>query len=111
MIILDNRIRMDRRYRLIAAVETIPTAAVLNGVCYSGFELLGPTARKARLVWNFLSFYVTIILTFTYCHERILVTVHRQADVMAAHSCQGSNTAPDHSDKIQTSDRTMRYLI
>jgi len=48
---------MDRRYRLIAALEIIPTAAVLNGVCYSGSELLVPTAHKARLVWNFLSFF------------------------------------------------------
>jgi len=88
---------------VIAAADIIPTAVVINGVCYSGFHLLNPTIVKARLVWEFLSLYVTIILIFTYCYGRILVVIRRQARVMAAHSGHGSNTVQDQTKKIQNS--------
>ena len=43
-------------------------------------------------------------MIFIFCYGRILVTIRRQARVMAAHSGQGSNTAQDHqSNKIQSS--------
>jgi len=81
----------------------IPTTFVANGVCYSGILFLSPTGRKAYLIWDFLSFYVTDLLIFIYCYGRILVVIRRQARVMAAHSGHGSNTAQDQSNKIQTS--------
>jgi len=81
----------------------ISTAAVVNGVCYSGMFVLSETARKAYAIWDFLSFYVIIILIFIFCYGRILMAIRRQAKVMAAHSAGGSNTAQDQSHKIQTS--------
>jgi len=88
---------------VIAAADVIPTAVVINGVCYSGSDLLNPMAAKARLVWEFLSLYVTIIFIFTYCYGRILVVIRRQARVMAAHSGHGSNTVQDQTKTIQNS--------
>jgi len=86
-----------------SAGVAIPTTSVVNGLCHSGFLFLSPTPRKAYLIWEFLSFYVTTLFVFTYCYGRILVVIRRQARVMAAHSGQASNTAHDQSSKIQTS--------
>ena len=88
---------------VIAAVETVPTIAVLNGVCYTGIYFLSEAARKVDAILDFVVFYVLILLIFIFCYGRILLVIHRQAKVMAAHSCQGSNIAQDHSNKIQTS--------
>ena len=87
---------------VVAAAETVPTATVINGVCYSGMFLLSETARKVYM-WGFLSFSVGIILIFVFCYGRILVAIRRQAKVMAAHVGPRLNTAQDQSNKIQTS--------
>jgi len=81
----------------------IPTSGVVNGVCYAQSFWKSKTARVAYGLYNFLSFYLVILLIFVYCYGRILVVIRRQARVMAAHSGQGSNAAQDHSNKIQTS--------
>jgi len=88
---------------VITAALIIPTTAVVNGVCYSGVSFLSKTARIAFSIWDFLSFYVIILLISIFCYGRILMAVRRQAKVMAAHSAGGSNTAQDQSNKIQTS--------
>jgi len=86
-----------------SAALVIPTTSVVNGLCHSGIFFLSPTGRKAYLIWDFLSFYVTNLFLFTYCYGRILMVIRRQARVMAAHSGQTSNTAQDQSNKIQNS--------
>jgi len=86
-----------------SAALAIPTTSVVNGLCHSGIFFLSPTGRKAYLIWDFLSFYVTTLFVFTYCYGSILVVIRRQARVMAAHSGQASNTAEDQLSKIQTS--------
>jgi len=88
---------------VITAAVTIETTAVVNGVCYSGTFFLSKMARKVYGVWDFLSFYVIIMLIFIFCYGRILMTIRRQAKVMAAHSADGSNTAQDQLHKIQAS--------
>ena len=87
----------------ITAAVIIPTTAVVNGVCYSGTFFFSKTARKVYGIWDFLSFYVIILLIFIFCYGRILMAIRRQAKVMAAHSAGGSNTAQDQLNKIQTS--------
>jgi len=88
----------------ITVATIIPTTAVVNGVCYSGMFFLSKTGRKVFGIWDFLSFYVIILLIFILCYGRILMVIRHQARVMAAHSdAGGSNTAQDQSNKIQTS--------
>jgi len=82
----------------------IPTSGVVNGVCYAQSFWKSEAARVAFGIYNFLSFYLIILVIFVYCYGRILVVIRRQARVMAAHSGhQGSNTTQEHSNKIQTS--------
>jgi len=88
----------------VAAAVTASTTAVVNGVCHARRFFESPAAQKAFGVWNFLSFYLVILLIFVYCYGRVLVVVRRQARVMAAHGGgHGSNTAQGHLNKIQTS--------
>jgi len=88
---------------VIAAAITVQTTTVENGVCYTGVFLLDETAHKLYSIYDFLSFYVIILLIFIFCYGRILVVIRRQARVMATHGGQGSNFAQDQSNKIQTS--------
>jgi len=94
----------------IAAGEMVPTATVINGVCYSGMFLLSEMARKAY-VWGFIFFDVIVISIFVFCYGRILVVIRRQAEVMAAHVGPRLNTAQDQSNKIQTSVIKTMILI
>ena len=87
---------------VLAAATVIPTTAVVNGVCYARRFFRSQAAEKAFGIWNFMSFYVIILLVFIFCYGRILVAIRRQASVMAAHNAGGSNTAQDQSNKIQT---------
>ena len=88
---------------VIAIAVTIHTTDVLDGVCYTQFFWKSQAARTTYGIWYFLSFYVIIILVFTFCYGRIFVAVHRQARVMAAHSGgPGSSTAQTQSKKIKT---------
>jgi len=87
---------------VIAVTAVFPTTALVNGVCFARRVYKIPMARKAFAIWNFLSFYIIILLICVFCYGRILVVIRRQARVMAAHSGQGSNTTQDQSNKIQT---------
>jgi len=88
---------------VIAAAGTIPTTSVVNGACYSEIFFLSQTALKAYTIWDFLSFYVIILLIFIFCYGHILVAIRCQAKVMAAHTGQGSSTTQDRSNRRQTS--------
>jgi len=88
---------------LIAVAGRIPSTSVVNGVCYSGVFFLSQTARKAHTIWDFLSFYVIILLIVIFCYGRILVVIRHQAKVMAAHSGQGSGITQDQLNKTQIS--------
>ena len=71
---------------VIVAALMIPTNAIVNGVCTSGLMGLSATALKVYSFWDFLSFYVIILMIFIFCYGRILVTIRRQARVMVAHT-------------------------
>jgi len=88
---------------VIAAAVIIPTTAVVNGDCYPVTFFSSTAGRKAYAVWDFLSFYVIMLLIFIFCYGRILMAICRQARVMAAHNAGGSNTAQDQLNKTQTS--------
>jgi len=73
------------------------TTTVIDGVCYSMIysndyiRFLGSIA---------LSSYYIILLIFIFCYWRILLVVHRQANIMAVHAAAGAGT-PQMS-QIQT---------
>ena len=87
---------------VITVGVVVPSITVVNGVCYAGMLFLDQTARKIYIIWDFLSFYVIMLLIFIFCYGRILMAIRRQAKVMAAHSGKGSNTVQDQTNKIQT---------
>jgi len=86
-----------------AASVTIPTTAVVNGVCRFRVFFKSKAAQTVYGIWSFLSFYVIILFILIFCYGRILITIRRQATVMAACSGQESSHAQDQSNKIQTS--------
>ena len=78
------------------------TAAV-NGVCYSSVFYDSDVHRIVCYIWYIVSFYVVIIIIFSFCYGRILVTVRRQARVMASHDATGSSTTQTQSHQLQSS--------
>jgi len=78
------------------------TSTVLDGKCYAYAIWSSTAARVLFCIWNFLSFYVVILLIFLFCYWRILVVIRRQASVMAGYSAAGPSTAQTHSNQIQT---------
>ena len=66
------------------------TSAVIDGVCYGIAVFNSEVERMAIGIWYVMSFYVIIILIIIFCYWRILMTVRRQARVMAGHSAAGS---------------------
>ena len=87
---------------VLAEATAIPTTAVVNGMCYVRRFFGSRAAQKTFAIWNFMSFYVIMLLIFIFCYGRVLMAIRRQASVMAAHSGAGSNTAQCQSNKIQT---------
>ena len=80
-----------------------PTTIVLDGECYVSVFFTSKSAQMVHFFWDFLSFYIMILLIFIFCYGRILAAVRRQARVMAGHNAAGSNTAPQaQSNHIHT---------
>jgi len=81
------------------------TTAVIDGLCYASVIWESRVAELVHGIWNFLSFYVLMVLLFSFCYWRILATVRNQARVMAAHgAATGPTTAAQtQSNKIQSS--------
>jgi len=71
---------------VIAAAVSINTSGLVNGKCLSRFFWKSQKARMAYGIWYVLSFYVLILLIVVLSYWRILVTIRRQASVVAAHS-------------------------
>ena len=78
---------------------TVQTTAVVNGVCYALVLWKSRTDQLAFLIWYSLSFYVGLFLLFLFCYGRILVTIRRQAKVMAGHAA--STNAQAQSKQLQ----------
>ena len=75
---------------------------MIDGVCYGAVIWDSRVAQVVHGIWNFASFYVIMILLFIFCYWRILVTIRRQAKVMAGHSTAGPSTAQAQSNQIQS---------
>jgi len=76
------------------------TTAVIDQVCYGYVVWCSRVAEVIHGVWNFMTFFVTVLCFFIFCYGRILYVIRRQASVMAGHG--GSSTAQAHSHQIQT---------
>jgi len=80
----------------------IPTATVVNGICYSH---IFPESRESQITYLifFLFCYIIIFLFFIFCYWRILAAVRHQARVMAGHGAAGASIAHAQSHQIQHS--------
>ena len=79
-----------------------PTTIVLDGECHVFVFFTSKSAQMVQLFWDFLSFYVLILVIFIFCYGRILVAVRRQARVTAGHSAAGSSAGQAQLNHIQT---------
>jgi len=68
------------------------TSAVVDGLCYGQMFYTSQLAKMAHSIWNFISFYVIIVLIFIFCYWRILVAIRRQAKVMTGPNAAASST-------------------
>jgi len=78
------------------------TSGVIDGVCYSIALWKNQTDRIFYFTWNFLSFYVIILVIFVFCYWRIVLVIRRQARVMASHAISASNAAQNQYNQIQS---------
>jgi len=89
---------------LVGIVSNTPfmfeTSGVKDGKCYTWMLYKSNVDRILSLVWYILSFYVIILAIFIFCYGRILITIRRQAKVMACHSSNRSTTAQNHQSKV-----------
>ena len=80
-----------------------PTSGVIDGVCYAYMIWENKAARMSYFTWNFVSFYLIILVIFVFCYWRIIVVIRRQARVMASHAAGGSSAAQNQWNEIQAS--------
>jgi len=76
------------------------TSAVVDGVCYGYAFWKDRTSEVAHAIWNFVSFYVVIMVIIVFCYWRILVTIRRTAGALATHGNHVSGAQPQ-SNQIQ----------
>jgi len=81
-------------------VVYFPTTVVIDGVCYGTVVFNSEAEKTAAAIYHVMSFYVIIILILIFCYWRILITVRRQARVMAGHSAAGSKTEDKTTDLV-----------
>ena len=75
---------------------------VIHGACHTLMLMKSPAGRLAFVFWHFLTFYVGLFLLFLFCYGRILLTLRRQASVMASYNAPGGpSTAQTQAKKMQ----------
>jgi len=79
------------------------TSVVIDGVCYAYAIVKRPETKLVSGFYYFISTYVIVLLVSVICYGKILLTIRRQARVMASHNPAGSNSAQAQSNKIQSS--------
>ena len=77
------------------------TTRVINGVCYGYVYWKSRLAAVVYGIWQFVSFFVIVLIVFMYCYGRILAVIRRQANVMAAHSFGSSTASQTHSNQAR----------
>jgi len=80
-----------------------PTSGVIDGVCYAHRIWNNKAASMFYFIWNFVAFYVIILVIFVFCYWRIIVVIRGQARVMASHAAHGSSAAQNQLSEIQSS--------
>jgi len=65
------------------------TSVVIDGVCY-GYVVVSAEARLGGTIYYFFCTYFFVLLIFIFCYGKILMTIRRQARVMAGHNPSGS---------------------
>lgn len=81
---------------------TFSSTAVVDGVCY-GYQIWKSDAAAVGYgIFNFVFFFVVVLVTFVFCYGRILAVIRRQAKIMAAHSGPGSSSTQTQSHQVQT---------
>jgi len=81
-----------------------PTTVVIDGTCYAFAIWENEIVRFMPLIIGFIFLYTNVLLIFIFCYWRILVTVRRQAAVMASHgTATGSSAGQTQSQQIQSS--------
>ena len=88
-----------------------PAAVVIDGICYVTMISENETARMFYFIWNFLSFYVIVVLIFVFCYWRIVLVIRRQARVMANHAHSESSAAQNQLNQIQSSVTKTMILV
>jgi len=89
----------------------INTRSVTNGVCYIDVIWNNQVEKLVYAIWNFVSFNVIILVIIVFCYWRILITIRRQANVMARHRTTGPSTAQTQSHHLQTNVIKTMILI
>jgi len=84
------------------ATAVFSTTILVNGTCLSYVAFRDESAKLFYVIWNVLCFYVIVLFIFIFCYGRILMTIRRQAKVMASHNTSQSSTNQTQSNQIQT---------
>jgi len=79
------------------------TTVVINGVCSPYAIFKRPEMKLVSGFYYFISTYVIVLLIPAFCYWKILMTIRRQARVMASHNPAASSSAQAQSNKIQSS--------
>ena len=84
------------------------TSAVIDGVCH-GFTFYNSQMTKTILgVCYFVFFYVVMFVLFVFCYGRILVSIRRQARVMAGHTTGTAASTAAQAQRHQIQSNVIR---
>jgi len=79
------------------------TSVVIDGVCFLLAIWKKPELKLILTFYHLIFTYVIVLLILVFCYGKILMTIRRQARVMASHNPTGSSAAQSQSVKIQSS--------
>jgi len=68
------------------------TSVVTDGVCYGYVNWKSRLAAVIYGIWHFLSFFIVVIIGFTFCYGRILMVIRRQAIAVYASTVSHQGT-------------------
>jgi len=84
--------------------SVFPTTVVIDGTCYAYAIWENEIVGFMPLIIGFIFLYIHVLLIFIFCYWRILVTIRRQAAVMASHGTATASIAGQtQSQQIQSS--------
>ena len=87
------------------------TSEVVDGACYIAVLVENSVDRVVSVIWYVLSFYVVILIIFISCYSRILITIRRQARVMAVHGSAGAGPSTSSSQSNRFKYNVIKTMI